>query len=74
MATPLFDKETMTVVNEIYQRADAFLFRRRTYEISIKASAARALPARRCASERAITPTRSDRRSLTNWVTGSLGS
>jgi hypothetical protein len=32
-ATPLFDKETTTVVNEIYRRADAFLFGRRTFEI-----------------------------------------
>jgi hypothetical protein len=32
-ATPLFDKEITTGVNEIYRRADAFLFGRRTYEI-----------------------------------------
>jgi dihydrofolate reductase len=31
--TPLFDNETATILNEIYQRADAFLFGRRTYEI-----------------------------------------
>jgi dihydrofolate reductase len=31
--TPLFDKETATYLNEIYARADAFLFGRRTYEI-----------------------------------------
>jgi dihydrofolate reductase len=30
---PLFDDEAMTCVNEIYQRADAFLFGRRTYEL-----------------------------------------
>jgi len=30
--TPLFDDEAMTFVNEVYQRADAFLFGRRTYE------------------------------------------
>jgi len=30
---PLFDNEAMTCVDEIYQRADAFLFGRRTYEI-----------------------------------------
>ena len=30
-ATPLFDKETATFVNQVYQRADAFLFGRRTY-------------------------------------------
>jgi dihydrofolate reductase len=30
---PLFDNEAMTSVNEIYQRADAFLFGRRTYEL-----------------------------------------
>ncbi len=29
---PLFDNEAMTFVNEVYQRADAFLFGRRTYE------------------------------------------
>jgi dihydrofolate reductase len=31
--TPLFDSETGTYLTEIYQRADAFLFGRRTYEI-----------------------------------------
>jgi dihydrofolate reductase len=31
--TPLFDNEAMTCVQEIYQRADAFLFGRRTYEL-----------------------------------------
>jgi dihydrofolate reductase len=31
--TPLFDKEAMTFLNEVYRRADAFLFGRRTYEI-----------------------------------------
>ncbi|MEP6851624.1 MAG: dihydrofolate reductase family protein [bacterium] len=31
--TPLFDQETATILNEIYARADAFLFGRRTYEI-----------------------------------------
>jgi dihydrofolate reductase len=30
---PLFDNEAMTFVHEIYQRADAFLFGRRTYEV-----------------------------------------
>ncbi|MFB4284630.1 dihydrofolate reductase family protein [Nonomuraea sp. MTCD27] len=30
---PLFDDEAMTSLNEVYQRADAFLFGRRTYEI-----------------------------------------
>src|SRR3954447_16275666 len=30
---PLFDNEAMTCVQEIYQRADAFLFGRRTYEL-----------------------------------------
>jgi dihydrofolate reductase len=30
---PLFDNEAMTCVHEIYQRADAFLFGRRTYEL-----------------------------------------
>jgi dihydrofolate reductase len=30
---PLFDDEAMTCVQEIYQRADAFLFGRRTYEV-----------------------------------------
>jgi dihydrofolate reductase len=32
-ARPLFDNEAMTLVNEAYQRADAFLFGRRTYEL-----------------------------------------
>jgi dihydrofolate reductase len=32
-ARPLFDNEAMTLVNQIYQRADAFLFGRRTYEL-----------------------------------------
>src|SRR6186997_2071485 len=32
-ARPLFDKAAMTCVQEIYQRADAFLFGRRTYEL-----------------------------------------
>ena len=32
-ARPLFDNEAMTFVNEEYQRADAFLFGRRTYEL-----------------------------------------
>jgi dihydrofolate reductase len=30
---PLFDDEAMTFVNEVYQRADAFLFGRRTYDV-----------------------------------------
>ena len=30
---PLFDNETMTFLNHVYERADAFLFGRRTYEI-----------------------------------------
>ena len=32
-ARPLFDSEAMTFVDEMYQRADAFLFGRRTYEL-----------------------------------------
>ena len=32
-ALPLFDNEAMTFVNQVYERADAFLFGRRTYEI-----------------------------------------
>ena len=32
-ARPLFDNEAMTFVHQIYQRADAFLFGRRTYEL-----------------------------------------
>jgi dihydrofolate reductase len=31
--TPLFDDEAMTFLNQVYQRAEAFLFGRRTYEI-----------------------------------------
>jgi dihydrofolate reductase len=30
---PLFDNQAMTCVQDIYQRADAFLFGRRTYEV-----------------------------------------
>ena len=29
----VFDDETMTFINQTYQRADAFLFGRRTYEL-----------------------------------------
>ncbi len=32
-ARPLFDSEAMTFVNQFYQRADAFLFGQRTYEL-----------------------------------------
>ena len=32
-ALPLVDDEVATVLNQVYQRADAFLFGRRTYEI-----------------------------------------
>jgi dihydrofolate reductase len=32
-AMPLFDSETAALVGQVYQRADAFLFGRRTYEI-----------------------------------------
>jgi dihydrofolate reductase len=32
-ARPLFEEEALTYVNEVYQRADAFLFGRRTYEL-----------------------------------------
>jgi dihydrofolate reductase len=32
-ARPLFDNEAMTFVNEVYQRADAFLFGRWTYDL-----------------------------------------
>ena len=32
-ALPLFDDEAETFLSEVYQRADAFLFGRRTYEI-----------------------------------------
>ena len=32
-ARPLFDSEAMTFVNQVYQRADAFLFGRRTYDV-----------------------------------------
>jgi dihydrofolate reductase len=30
---PLFDNQAGTLLNQVYQRADAFLFGRRTYEI-----------------------------------------
>jgi dihydrofolate reductase len=29
----VFDSETMTFIDQTYQRADAFLFGRRTYEL-----------------------------------------
>jgi len=32
-AIPLLDNEAMTFLDQVYQRADAFLFGRRTYEI-----------------------------------------
>ena len=32
-ASPPFDDEAMTFVRQVYQRADAFLFGRRTYEL-----------------------------------------
>jgi dihydrofolate reductase len=32
-AMGVFDNETLTLINETYQRADAFLFGRRTYEL-----------------------------------------
>ena len=32
-ARPLFDSEALSYVNEVYQRADAFLFGRRTYDL-----------------------------------------
>ena len=32
-ARPLFDEESMAYVDQLYQRADAFLFGRRTYEV-----------------------------------------
>ena len=32
-ALPLFDNEAAAFVNQVYQRADALLFGRRTYEI-----------------------------------------
>ena len=32
-ARPLFDSEALTFVGEFYQRADAFLFGRRTYDL-----------------------------------------
>jgi dihydrofolate reductase len=32
-ARPLFDNEAMTFVDQVYRRADAFLFGRRTYEL-----------------------------------------
>ena len=32
-AMPLFDSETAALIGEVYQRADAFLFGRRTYEV-----------------------------------------
>ena len=40
-ARPLFDSEAMTFVNQVYQRADAFLFGRRTNELSSATRASR---------------------------------
>ncbi|MGH4018956.1 MAG: dihydrofolate reductase family protein [Pseudonocardiaceae bacterium] len=34
-AMPLFDNEAATFLNQVYERADAFLFGRRTYEIFV---------------------------------------
>jgi dihydrofolate reductase len=31
--TPAFDNEALALLNQVYQRADPFLFGRRTYEI-----------------------------------------
>lgn len=33
-ALPLFDNEAVTSVEQVYQRADAFLFGRKTYDTS----------------------------------------
>jgi hypothetical protein len=49
---PLFDNETTTVGNEIYRRADAFRFRRRTYEIFAGSWGAMADHARRARNVR----------------------
>src|SRR5215218_7707244 len=34
-ARPLFDNEAMTFVEQFYERADAFLFGRRTYDLFV---------------------------------------
>ena len=39
-ALPLLDNEGATFINQVFQRADAFLFGRRTYEIFVPYSAA----------------------------------
>jgi dihydrofolate reductase len=41
---PLFDSEAGTFLNQVYQRADAFLFGRRTYEIFARSWGAMADP------------------------------
>src|SRR5258706_3936181 len=43
-ARPLFDSEAMTFVDQVYQRADAFLFGRRTYELFVGYWGAMAYP------------------------------
>jgi dihydrofolate reductase len=42
--TPLFDNEAMAFLNQVYQRADAFLFGRRTYELFVGSWGAMADP------------------------------
>jgi hypothetical protein len=43
----VFDDETMTLINQTYQRADAFLFGRRTYELFAVTGAQKSGPAPR---------------------------
>ena len=49
------DNETMTLINQNYQRADAFLFGRRTYELFAGYAGGRAPGARqRCPDPKAF--------------------
>ena len=52
-ALPLFDDEGATFVNQVFQRADAFLFGRRTYEIFALGSNRRSGQPHRSSTERA---------------------
>jgi hypothetical protein len=51
-ATPLFDNEAMTFVNQVYQRADAFLFGRRKRPLRRLLGRTVGQPDRRCVETR----------------------
>ena len=54
MGLGVFDDQTMMFINQTYQRADAFLFGRRTYEIFADSWGARSglAPGRICGQSR----------------------